>query len=584
MPAQIVIPGFSASDKVPGFFGQTLTGQGPQSAQSVPLVLLVAGIMGASGSANVAQAYPITSTTDADNYFGAGFQAARMCYAALKTPGALVYGIGIAQPTGAAATAIINVAGSWSTVGTVTYRINGEVRTVSIATTDTPATVAANIASDINNQIRWPVTAASAQLGSTATYQVTLTHKTLGAGGNAQLLFVDSTQIPSGCLISDITSYLGTGTPATWVLTTSYPVGAMTQPTTANGYFYKATTGGTSGASQPTWPTTVGGTVTDGSVTWTCAGAILTGGVIPFAFGSGVESAANAIAATATQQYDRIALGHFDATNAALWKTQVDANAGPTFNILEQVVIATNGTEAAAQSLAQTTLNDTRFEVLNAVNCETHPCEIAASFAAQRETTEGQNWCAGYDGAPILGVSPQSQPLDSPSHASQIVALNNGVTPIQTINGVAVIVRAITTHSLNGSTPDYSCLDTNQITVPDQVRQDVRLYWTTYYKPQNPVVQDNPPTSALGQLGAFPPSGVATPALWNAAVYQKLKNYEKGVGFPYPQIVSVDLNLPNSVYSYSQNCIVSAIPVIPINVQHQIGVSVRGQINAPPQV
>ena len=581
----IVIPGFSAADKVPGFFGETKTGQGPQSGQSIPLVLLVAGIMGAGGAALPGVAYPITSTADADNYFVAGLQAARMCYVALKTPGALVYGIGIPQPSGAAAVATININGSWSGVGTVGYRINGELRTVSIASTDTPSTVAANIAADINSQLRWPVTATSAQLGVSTCYQVTLTHKTLGAGGNAQILFVDSSQVPSGCLISPITSYLGTGNVATWVASTVVGLNGQIQPTVANGYYYKATVAGTtSGSTQPTWPTTVGGTVVDGTVTWTCDGAILTGGGIPFNSGTGLESAAAAIAATATQQYDRIALGHFDATNAALWKTQVDANAGPTSNILEQVVIATNGTEAAAQTLAQTTLNDVRFQVLNEVNGETHPSEIAASFAAQREATEATNWNAGYDNAPILGVAPQSQAADSPTHASQVVALNNGVTPVYTLNATACIVRSITSHSLSGSAPDYSCLDTAQITVPDQVRQDIRVYWTTYYKVQNPVVQDNPPTSAAGQLGAYPPSGVAMPNTWNAAVYQKLKNYEKGAGFPYPQITAVDLNLPNTVFSYQQQCLISAIPVIPTPLQHQIGVSVRGQINAPPQI
>lgn len=59
-----------------------------------------------------------------------------------------------------------------------------------------------------------------------------------------------------------------------WQASTAYD-GDYVIPTTPNTYYYKATTAGTSAASpEPTWPTTEGGTVVDGTVTWTCMGLI----------------------------------------------------------------------------------------------------------------------------------------------------------------------------------------------------------------------------------------------------------------------------------------------------------------------
>ena len=57
---------------------------------------------------------------------------------------------------------------------------------------------------------------------------------------------------------------------AAWQASTSYSLGTFVWPTTFNGYKYECTVAGTSGASEPTWPTTLGQTVTDGTVTWTC--------------------------------------------------------------------------------------------------------------------------------------------------------------------------------------------------------------------------------------------------------------------------------------------------------------------------
>ena len=64
----------------------------------------------------------------------------------------------------------------------------------------------------------------------------------------------------------------GTLVDPVWTASTVLALDAARSPTAANGYRYAVTTAGTTGSTQPTWPTTVGSTVSDGSVTWTCIG------------------------------------------------------------------------------------------------------------------------------------------------------------------------------------------------------------------------------------------------------------------------------------------------------------------------
>lgn len=59
-----------------------------------------------------------------------------------------------------------------------------------------------------------------------------------------------------------------------WTATTAAALGSFGKPTVSNSYYYEATVAGTTAGSEPTWPTTVGATVTDGTVTWTCKGKI----------------------------------------------------------------------------------------------------------------------------------------------------------------------------------------------------------------------------------------------------------------------------------------------------------------------
>ena len=57
-----------------------------------------------------------------------------------------------------------------------------------------------------------------------------------------------------------------------WEASTAYSLGDIVVPTAGleNGFRYECTTAGTSGGSEPTWPTTEGATKTDGTVVWTC--------------------------------------------------------------------------------------------------------------------------------------------------------------------------------------------------------------------------------------------------------------------------------------------------------------------------
>lgn len=60
-----------------------------------------------------------------------------------------------------------------------------------------------------------------------------------------------------------------------WGPNVPYPSQSAVVPDAGNGFYYVASKGGTSGGTEPSFPTSIGSTVTDGTVTWTCAGSSL---------------------------------------------------------------------------------------------------------------------------------------------------------------------------------------------------------------------------------------------------------------------------------------------------------------------
>lgn len=61
-----------------------------------------------------------------------------------------------------------------------------------------------------------------------------------------------------------------------WAATTSYAVGAIVRASTVQdfGLVFKCTTAGTSGSTQPAWPTLIDSTTVDGSITWKAISAV----------------------------------------------------------------------------------------------------------------------------------------------------------------------------------------------------------------------------------------------------------------------------------------------------------------------
>ena len=80
-----------------------------------------------------------------------------------------------------------------------------------------------------------------------------------------------SSNQPVGNLVRNSTGQpFRSSAPPSWTASTNELSGNLI--TDSNGNIQQCTGAGTSGATAPAWPVSVGGTVSDGTVTWTCAG------------------------------------------------------------------------------------------------------------------------------------------------------------------------------------------------------------------------------------------------------------------------------------------------------------------------
>lgn len=300
-------------------------------------------------------------------------------------------------------------------------------------------------------------------------------------------------------------------------------------------------------------------------------GTALTGGGVPFSGGSGTDDVTSPLAAllpVTVPLYDFYGFAHQDAVNLALIETQLDEKAGPLVADYEQAVFAVNGTQSAAISLSQTTLNHELSMLLLDEEGESFPPAMAAQFAAERAVTEGSNPHPDYDGMVLPSMAKRDQLASSkdPNHSKLKAQLNAGVTPTITENGEKKIVRAITTKCLKGSSPFYGTIEPGDVTVPMRGSRMLSVEWAVF-KAGNPKAGPDPDV-AEGERSA--PEGVGTPNLWKVKCNGVLSEMQAN-GWIY----QVAQNPPSTNWDDDAERIMAQVPLKVRPINHQVGQELR---------
>lgn len=500
----ILIAGFAESDFVPGLVRETKYGQGRVSIGQIPYKLVVTGNKTSAGTATAdADIVPIYSYDDADTYAGPGSEGAVQLYAALDIPGVSVYYAPVAAPSSSPAQATLTVTIGGSWLTTGTVGVWLAGKFYSTGVGASDSVT--TVAANLASKIN-----GNARLFCTASPSVgviTLTVRSTGARGNDYVCRKDLTAAPAGMTVA-----------------------------------------------------LAGGTALNTTTT-------------PFSSGAGTDDVTNVLALLTSDRWHFQAWAQNDATNAALIRAQVAAEAGPLKQHLGHVVFAKIRGTAASISFAQTTLNDQRCTCVHMTNCEWPAFAVAAQIAAVRSVIVGGNPNYNYDD---FGADPSGMQLTIPAQPTKAdwagrttldSLLHSGVMPLTTTpDGRVKIVRAIQSHSLNGSSPDYRTLDWGDADVPDRISDEVAARWTTF-KAANPYVGPDP---GIGQQPA--PAGVATPTRWNSELAKVLADAEAA---NWIQDSTLPANLPLTEYSTSAKRLMSAVPVVVRTRFHSAGVSVR---------
>ena len=244
-----------------------------------------------------------------------------------------------------------------------------------------------------------------------------------------------------------------------WKANTTYGSGSYVYPTRPNGYAYKVTTAGTSGATEPTWPTSVGGTVSDNGTVFTCDTDLVLDS--PFMIGL-----VNGIVRMVIRD---VLIGDATITNAKIQTLAADKIFATTGTIAAALIGSGHIDNAMIANIIQSSnfvTGSAGWRINKAGNCEFNGGTFRGAVVFQ----------SGSSGYTNLSDKPTSLASINSAESTKLTGIAAGAT-VGAPSGTLVGSTAATTVESNASTaitrvnawvkPGYTLINGNQIYTGD---------------------------------------------------------------------------------------------------------------------
>lgn len=259
--------------------------------------------------------------------------------------------------------------------------------------------------------------------------------------------------------------------------------------------------------------------------------------------GATSDSVSNVLDTLTSVRRKYLVLPYWSGSQLTAVKTHLDSQDNPDSGNRKYAIFGSVETVGDTTTNV-TALNFERMQCAWMPNSDHTPAELAAALAAFRAGAESRDPKHNFNGESVPGLLPHYDTFDIPTNTELQSALNNGITPLTTVNGGNVaIVRSVTCKSQDsGGRPDYRVLDTIKAVIPDEVADGLELIIGDTYAGFN-ASEDDPE-------GNPPPTGVLTPAMLKDTIYDYLIAREKEDG--WFELGSTEANIDKLIVQLSK--------------------------------